>query len=69
MSGATPGNIQSMVGFGNVPGNIGTEMEVDRMSFWWDQSYGTFETEVTHPNASFGGDGSQFQNFSFGSGF
>ena len=69
MSGATSGNIQAREAFGNMPGNMGTEMEVDRMNFWWDQSYGAVDMEVINPNATFSGDGYPFQNFSFGSGF
>jgi hypothetical protein len=68
MPGETPG-VQSMGAFGSMPGTIDNEMDVDRMNFWWDQSYGTFDMEVIDPNVSIGGDGNQSQNFSFGSGF
>lgn len=69
MPSETPGGVQSMDAFGNMPGMMGTEMDVDRMNIWWDQSYGTFDMEVIDPNANVGGDGYQLQNFSFGSGF
>jgi hypothetical protein len=68
MSGATTGDIQSLDRFENMPGMMGTEMDVDGMNFWWDQSYGTFDMEVIDPNTSVGGEGYQFQNFSQGSG-
>lgn len=57
-----------MDGFGNMSGMMGTEMEVDGMNLWWDQSYGTFDMEVVDPNANVGGEAYQFQNFSFGYG-
>lgn len=69
MPAVTPGGIQSMDVSGNMAGMMSNEMEVDRMNFWWDQSFGTFDMEVIDPNANVGGDGYQFQNFSFGSGF
>lgn len=55
--------------FGDMLGTTGTEMEVDGMNCWWDQSYGTFGIEVIDPNvANMGGETYQFQNFSLGYG-
>ncbi|KAG0647553.1 hypothetical protein D0Z07_6611 [Hyphodiscus hymeniophilus] len=67
MPGTTPQVVQNMNAYGNMPGMMGSEMDVDRMNIWWDQSYGTFDMEVVNPDQNAGGDGYQFQNF--GSGF
>lgn len=67
--GSTPGEMQRMDALGNMPGLMGTEMDVDGMNFWWDQSYGTFDMEVVDPNTNTGGSGGEaypVQNFSFG---
>ena len=66
MPSATSGDIPNMDSFGDMSGVIGTEMDVDGMNLWWDQSYGTFDMEVVDSNANVGGEGYQFQNFSFG---
>jgi hypothetical protein len=63
---STSEGVQGMDAFGNVPGMMGTEMDVDGMNIWWDQSYGTLDVEVIDANASVGGEAYQFQNFSFG---
>lgn len=58
-----------MDGYGNMSGMIGTEMDVDGMNLWWDQSYGTFDIEVTDPNVNANADRGktyQFQDFSSG---
>ena len=66
MSGSTSGDMQTMDAFGNMGGLMGTEMEVNGMNFWWDQSYVTFDIEVIDPNARVGGGADQSENFSFG---
>lgn len=54
--------------FGNIPGMMGTEMEVDGVNLWWDQSFGTFDMEVIDPNANVGVEPYHFEHFSFGYG-
>jgi hypothetical protein len=69
ISGSTPGEMQSMDALGNMPGLVGTEMDVDGINLWWDQSYGTFDMEVIDPEANIGSGGGEayrLQNFSFG---
>jgi len=41
---------QDMDGFGDVNGLLGTEMEIDGATFWWDQSYGSFEASLNQMN-------------------
>jgi len=65
---STSEGVPGIDAFGNMPGMMGTEMDVDGMNFWWDRSYGTFDMEVIDPNANVGGEAYQFQNFSFGYG-
>lgn len=56
---------QTMSTFGKVDGVMGTEMNVDMMDFWWDQSYGALDIEVIDPNARVDGGAYPFENFSF----
>ena len=55
-----------MDAFGNMPVMMGTEMDIDGMNFWWDQSYGTFDVEVIDPNSNVGGEAYRLQDFPFG---
>lgn len=66
MSGPTSGDMQTVDAFGNINGLVGTEIEVDGMNFWWDQSYVTFDIEVNDPNTRVGGGAYQSGDFSFG---
>jgi hypothetical protein len=54
-----------MGAFGSMPVMMGTEMDVDGMNLWWDQSYGTFDVEVIDPNSNVAGEAYQLQNFPF----
>jgi hypothetical protein len=57
---------QNMDGFGDVSGLLGTDMEIDGATFWWDQSYGSFEANLNQINQESDGGPFQFEGFSFG---
>lgn len=65
MSGPAPGNMHGVDAYRNMPGMMGTAMDVDGMNSWWNQSYGTFDMEVVDPNANVGSEEYQFQSYSF----
>jgi hypothetical protein len=49
---------QGTDGFGDVGGFLATEMEVDGVNFWWDQSYpAAFEADLDLMNQPFHGGG------------
>ena len=63
--GSMPDDGQTMSTFGKVDGVVGSEMNVDGMDFWWDQSYGALDIEMIDPNARVDGGAYLFENFSF----
>ena len=66
MVGPMPGFEQGVSGYAD-PGVMAMEMDIDGINLWWDQPYGTFETDVNQINPRVeGGGGYTFQNFAFG---
>jgi hypothetical protein len=65
IAGPMPGFGQGMSGYAD-PGVMAMEVDIDGINLWWDQSYGTFETDLSQVNPRVEGGGFPFETFSLG---